>query len=125
CAPGDLQRLLGATRVRAGRAGRRRPGLASGRGNEPHVAGGRGVLLGCGAGGRRHQLRRCGAIRRRARGAPIAGRVIVEEDEVTSAERKRMEDAAHPENGWREASPWYAWGPYLAERAWGGVREDY
>jgi Mannosylglycerate hydrolase MGH1-like glycoside hydrolase domain len=44
---------------------------------------------------------------------------------VTSAERKRMEDAGHPENGWREASPWYQWGPYLAERAWGGVREDY
>jgi hypothetical protein len=44
---------------------------------------------------------------------------------VTDAERKRMEDAGHPENGWREASPWYEWGPYLAERAWGGVREDY
>ena len=41
------------------------------------------------------------------------------------AERKRMENAGHPENGWREASPWYEWGPYLAERAWGGVREDY
>jgi len=21
--------------------------------------------------------------------------------------------------------PWRAWGPYLAERAWGTVREDY
>jgi Mannosylglycerate hydrolase MGH1-like glycoside hydrolase domain len=41
------------------------------------------------------------------------------------AERKRMEDAGHPENGWREASPWYLWGPYLSERAWGSVREDY
>ena len=44
---------------------------------------------------------------------------------MTGAERKRMENAGHPENGWREASPWYQWGPYLAERAWGGVREDY
>jgi hypothetical protein len=44
---------------------------------------------------------------------------------MTGAERKRMEDAGHPENGWHEASPWYEWGPYLAERAWGGVREDY
>jgi hypothetical protein len=44
---------------------------------------------------------------------------------MTDAERKRMEDAGHPENGWREASPWYEWGPYLAERAWGSVREDY
>lgn len=23
------------------------------------------------------------------------------------------------------AGPWHQWGPYLAERAWGGVREDY
>jgi hypothetical protein len=44
---------------------------------------------------------------------------------MTGAERKRMEDAGHPENGWREASPWYLWGPYLSERAWGSVREDY
>jgi hypothetical protein len=36
-----------------------------------------------------------------------------------------MEDAGHPENGWHEASPWYQWGPYLSERAWGSVREDY
>jgi hypothetical protein len=44
---------------------------------------------------------------------------------MTGAERKRMEDAGHPENGWIEASPWYQWGPYLSERAWGSVREDY
>src|SRR4051812_45366217 len=36
-----------------------------------------------------------------------------------------MDGAGHPEYGWREASPWYLWGPYLAERAWGSVREDY
>ena len=36
-----------------------------------------------------------------------------------------MADAGHPENGWSEASPWYEWGPYLSERAWGSVREDY
>ncbi|MEO8437731.1 MAG: glucosidase [Chloroflexota bacterium] len=41
------------------------------------------------------------------------------------AERKRMEDAGHPEEGWHDASPWYQWGPYLSERAWGSVREDY
>ncbi|MFL5671818.1 MAG: MGH1-like glycoside hydrolase domain-containing protein [Chloroflexota bacterium] len=44
---------------------------------------------------------------------------------MSGVERTRMEDAGHPENGWREASPWYQWGPYLAERAWGSVREDY
>jgi hypothetical protein len=44
---------------------------------------------------------------------------------LSGAERRRMEDAGHPENGWHEASPWYQWGPYLSERAWGSVREDY
>ena len=27
--------------------------------------------------------------------------------------------------GPEEAGPWYEWGPYLSERAWGTVREDY
>jgi hypothetical protein len=44
---------------------------------------------------------------------------------TAGAERRRMEDAGHPEDGWHEASPWYEWGPYLSERAWGSVREDY
>jgi hypothetical protein len=44
---------------------------------------------------------------------------------MSGAERDRMADAGHPENGWHEASPWYEWGPYLSERAWGSVREDY
>jgi len=35
---------------------------------------------------------------------------------VTGAEQARLDDAA---TGWRR------WGPYLAERAWGTVREDY
>ena len=29
------------------------------------------------------------------------------------------------EEGLETASPWYRWGPYLSERAWGTVREDY
>jgi hypothetical protein len=41
------------------------------------------------------------------------------------AERERMADAGHLEEGLDTASPWYRWGPYLAERAWGTVREDY
>ncbi len=36
-----------------------------------------------------------------------------------SAERRRIEQAARREKHWRR------WGPYLAERAWGTVREDY
>jgi hypothetical protein len=34
------------------------------------------------------------------------------------------EQARQAENKARE-EPWYFWGPYLAERAWGTVREDY
>jgi Mannosylglycerate hydrolase MGH1-like glycoside hydrolase domain len=36
-----------------------------------------------------------------------------------SAERDRLADVPHGR------APWRRWGPYLAERAWGTVREDY
>ena len=36
-----------------------------------------------------------------------------------NAEQQRLEENAAPD------APWYFWGPYLAERAWGTVREDY
>src|SRR5256714_13060260 len=36
-----------------------------------------------------------------------------------NAEQKRLEENKPQEE------PWHAWGPYLAERAWGTVREDY
>ena len=36
-----------------------------------------------------------------------------------NAERKRLEAQRHGSDDWR------LWGPYLAERAWGTVREDY
>ncbi|UWZ49815.1 glucosidase [Dactylosporangium matsuzakiense] len=36
-----------------------------------------------------------------------------------------MASFGRPEDGLAEASPWYRWGPYLSERAWGTVREDY
>ncbi len=36
-----------------------------------------------------------------------------------SAEQDRLDEAAHGR------APWRHWGPYLAERAWGTVREDY
>ena len=29
------------------------------------------------------------------------------------------------ENGLRQAGDWYLWGPYVSERQWGTVREDY
>ncbi len=38
--------------------------------------------------------------------------------EIAGAERRRLDEA-------RGGVPWRRWGPYLAERAWGTVREDY
>ncbi len=42
-----------------------------------------------------------------------------------SAERERVETFGHLENGLQQAGDWYHWGPYLSERQWGTVREDY
>src|SRR4051794_2443578 len=42
-----------------------------------------------------------------------------------STERERVATFGHLENGLWEAGPWYQWGPYLSERQWGTVREDY
>ena len=44
---------------------------------------------------------------------------------MTTAEHRRLAGAADPGEDLFNASPWYAWGPYLSERAWGTVREDY
>jgi hypothetical protein len=41
------------------------------------------------------------------------------------AERERVQTFGRMENGLRQAGDWYAWGPYLSERQWGTVREDY
>ena len=43
-----------------------------------------------------------------------------------TAEHARLAEATGAaEDDLFEANPWYEWGPYLAERAWGTVREDY
>src|SRR4051794_16187820 len=44
---------------------------------------------------------------------------------MAGAERTRVEGFGHLENGLRDAGEWYRWGPYLSERQWGTVREDY
>ena len=44
---------------------------------------------------------------------------------MSGTERTRVASFGHPEDGLYEATPWYHWGPYLSERAWGTVREDY
>ncbi|HWZ19206.1 MAG TPA: hypothetical protein VNW73_10445, partial [Ktedonobacteraceae bacterium] len=38
---------------------------------------------------------------------------------MTDAEQTRLQEAHE------EKQPWYRWGPYLSERQWGTVREDY
>jgi len=35
-----------------------------------------------------------------------------------NAEQRRLDEA-------RQGTPWRKWGPYLSERQWGTVREDY
>jgi hypothetical protein len=44
---------------------------------------------------------------------------------MAGAERVRVESFGRLEDGLRDASDWYLWGPYLSERQWGTVREDY
>ncbi len=41
------------------------------------------------------------------------------------AERERITGFGRLEDGLLEAGDWYRWGPYLSERQWGTVREDY
>ena len=40
-------------------------------------------------------------------------------------ERERAAGFGRLEDGLRQAGEWYRWGPYLSERQWGTVREDY
>jgi hypothetical protein len=41
------------------------------------------------------------------------------------AERDRVSEFGRLEDGLRQADDWYLWGPYVSERQWGTVREDY
>jgi hypothetical protein len=40
-------------------------------------------------------------------------------------EGERVAGFGKLEDGLKQSSPWYAWGPYVSERQWGTVREDY
>jgi hypothetical protein len=41
------------------------------------------------------------------------------------AESERVAGFGRLEDGLRQAGDWYLWGPYVSERQWGTVREDY
>ncbi|MCL2584961.1 MAG: hypothetical protein FWE35_21170 [Streptosporangiales bacterium] len=40
-------------------------------------------------------------------------------------EGDRVSGFGRMEDGLKQAGPWYTWGPYVSERQWGTVREDY
>jgi hypothetical protein len=42
-----------------------------------------------------------------------------------TVEGERVAGFGKLEDGLKQASPWYTWGPYVSERQWGTVREDY
>src|SRR6478672_3459325 len=42
-----------------------------------------------------------------------------------SIEQQRVNSFGKLENGLRQGGDWYIWGPYVSERQWGTVREDY
>ncbi|HEX6043639.1 MAG TPA: hypothetical protein VFZ22_04065 [Pyrinomonadaceae bacterium] len=44
---------------------------------------------------------------------------------TTAADKKRTAEEERLEEARRRAKHWQRWGPYLSERAWGTVREDY
>jgi Mannosylglycerate hydrolase MGH1-like glycoside hydrolase domain/Glycosyl hydrolase family 63 C-terminal domain len=46
-------------------------------------------------------------------------------EQAMSTERERVNGFGRLEDGLRQASDWYLWGPYVSERQWGTVREDY
>ena len=42
-----------------------------------------------------------------------------------TVEGERVAGFGRLEDGLKQAGPWYTWGPYVSERQWGTVREDY
>src|SRR5947207_4141806 len=47
------------------------------------------------------------------------------QEKSMSTESERVAGFGQLEDGLRQASDWYLWGPYVSERQWGTVREDY
>src|SRR6204780_1537592 len=60
-----------------------------------------------------------------ARGTGLRRGPGTKEKAAMSAERERVDEFGKLENGLLQASDWYRWGPYVSERQWGTVREDY
>src|SRR5438874_545964 len=52
-------------------------------------------------------------------GRHASGKALDLADAISAAERRRQAEAR------LQRTPWWRWGPYLSERQWGTVREDY
>src|SRR4051812_40231906 len=44
---------------------------------------------------------------------------------AATVEHERLASSGPPDGPLSDSGPWMLWGPYLSERAWGTVREDY
>ena len=55
----------------------------------------------------------------------VAGIGLIGRRTTVGAERDRVQTFGKLEDGLRQADDWYLWGPYVSERQWGTVREDY
>src|SRR3982750_1233392 len=62
---------------------------------------------------------RVGAVETRLGRSSTGGRQRLIQKNSMNAEMKRIEEAR------TQTLPWKKWGPYLSERQWGTVREDY
>ncbi|HEX2304458.1 MAG TPA: hypothetical protein VHH57_12595 [Gaiella sp.] len=52
--------------------------------------------------------------------------MLAQPETLRTVEQARLAEATgRAEDDLYSANPWYEWGPYLSERAWGTVREDY
>src|SRR5215472_11727437 len=49
----------------------------------------------------------------------------IRKERQMGAESERVSGFGRLEHGLRQAGDWYRWGPYVSERQWGTVREDY
>src|SRR4051812_39916505 len=67
---------------------------------------------------RRRRIRWRPRRRRRTPQVTISSSTAQEKEPLMAAEHDRLEAA-------RTGTPWRKWGPYLSERQWGTVREDY
>src|SRR5262245_56971425 len=119
---GAVRRRAPADRARAGAAHRvsgDRPRRADGAPRWADGGAAPGRRAGCGGGPHAvvdHASQRAAGTH--GRGNSLGG-------EAVSVERDRVETFGRLEDGLRQGGDWYAWGPYLSERQWGTVREDY